>query len=293
MTGERIEILKMVAEKKVTAEEAERLLRALDEGQAQRPRRAPPSEGSPRFERGMFGLGGLIEEVGSTVQEAMQDAMATLGVSDPHEGLAHLHVENGAFPLPAGSTLTISQRGLSTGDVELVPGEGEVGKFAQGADHVRVLQGKDGVVLLPSGGLKLAVPPGVRSLTVSLRGGAVRGAAMPGPMSIRTMGGEVALMQVLHPLELRTMGGKVRLGLEPSIAGDCTIATMGGSVELVVPDSLALRVEAHTMGGKIELDGERLSRDGGVVSLGPEGPPQLTVHIKTTGGKVRLRRSRG
>jgi hypothetical protein len=292
MTGERIEILKMVAEKKVTAEEAERLLRALDEGQSQRHRQAPGPSSAPRFERGMFGLGGLIEEVGSTVQEAMQDAMATLGVSDPHEGLAHVQVENGAFALPAGSTLTISQRGLSTGDVELVPGEGEIGKFAQG-DHVRALQGKDGVVLLPSGGLKLAVPPGVRSLTISLRGGAVRGAAMPGPMSIRTMGGEVALTQVLHPLELRTMGGKVRLGLEPSIAGDCTIATMGGSVELVVPDSLALRIEAHTMGGKIELDGERLSRDGGVVTLGPEGAPQLTVHIKTTGGKVRLRRSRG
>ena len=197
-------------------------------------------------------------------------------------------------PLPAGSTLTIAQRGFKTGDLELVPGEGEVGRFAQGGDYVRALQAKDGVVLLPSGGLKLSVPPGVRSLEISLRGGAVRGAAMPGPMSIRTMGGEVALTQVLHPLDLRTMGGKVRLGLEPSLSGESTIATMGGSVELVVPDSLSLRVEAATMGGKIELDGERLSRDGGVVSLGPDGAaPQVTARLKTTGGKVRLRRSRG
>ena len=127
MTSERIEILKMVAEKKVTAEEAERLLRALDEGQGR-----PNRSGSPgaRFERGMFGLGGLIEEVGSTVQEAMQDAMTTLGVSDPYEGLAHLQVEEGKFPLPAGSTLTIAQRGFKTGDLELVPGEGETGRVA-------------------------------------------------------------------------------------------------------------------------------------------------------------------
>jgi DUF4097 and DUF4098 domain-containing protein YvlB len=157
-----------------------------------------------------------------------------------------------------------------------------------------VLRAKDGVVLLPTGGLRLSVPPGVRSLAITLRGGAVRGAAMPGTLSARTMGGEVALTQVLHPVDLRTMGGKVRLGLEPSLAGDLHVATMGGSIELVVPDSLSLRVEASTMGGKIELDGERLSRDGGVVTLGPEGAaPQATAYLKTTGGKVRLRRSRG
>ena len=61
----------------------------------------------------------------------MQDAMATLGVSDPHEGLSPVQVQAGVFALPTGSTLTIAQRGLSTGDVELVPGEGEVGKFGR------------------------------------------------------------------------------------------------------------------------------------------------------------------
>jgi hypothetical protein len=291
MNAERIEILRMVADKKVTAEEAERLLRALDDGEEKRRTTPRPA----RFERGGFGLTGLIEDVGSTVQEAVKDALGALGVEDPLRDHEALPIVDGAFAVPAGSTLTVQTRGFHDGDLELVPGEGALCKLPHSDAHrAAAFKSEGGVVLTLSGGARLAVPPGVRALHIALRGGSVRGTGMPCPLQIRTMGGDVSLLQLLHPFEIRTMGGKARLALEPSLTGDSVLATMGGRIEVVVPDSLPLRVEASTMGGKLELDGERLGHEqGGRLHLGPEGAaPQATLLLKSTGGKVKLSRSR-
>ncbi len=81
MKEERIEILKMVADKKITVEEGERLLRALEKGEAEeresRCERFGPKHRGP-YGRGDWSLGDSFEGFGFKAQEFFENAFGSL-----------------------------------------------------------------------------------------------------------------------------------------------------------------------------------------------------------------------
>jgi hypothetical protein len=305
MGEERIEILKMVAENKITPEQAERLLRALDDGDAKRreePRRRPVGE---RFGQrgGLFGLGEIFEGIGGMVQETVAEAVTGFLGDDELRGLPAIELTGNGFRLEPGSQLSVVQGRLKHGgDLELVPGEGETCKLLDEGGEARVLARGTGAVIVASGALKLMVPPSAAELKVSLRGGAIRGTDLPCPASLRTLGGEIRLARLRFPFEVKTMGGELRLSLEKGLTGESVAETMGGAIELVVPEDLHLRVHAKTLGGRVELEpglgrkqgsGGFANLESAILDLG-EGPGEpASLRLKTLGGNVALRRKAG
>lgn len=307
MTPERLEILKMVSDQKITPEQAERLLKALDEGQSRREREQRDDRWAPPGERshgrgGLFGLGDVFEDVGNMVSETVHEALTGLGVDDDLRGAEEIPLEMGAFAVPAGARLIVSQRGFASGgDLDLVPGEGETCKvLPDPGTAVRVVRTAEGYAVLPAGGLKVAVPPSVSFLRVAVRGHGVRGGGLPCPVAVKTMGGDLTLAGLAHPFELKTMGGALRLALAPSLKGECLAKSMGGKVDLVLPEGLSARLEASTMGGRLEVDpslgrqrrgGDRWAGTGKLtIELG-DAEAGASLLVKSTGGNMTIRRS--
>ena len=300
MGTERTEVLKMVAEKKITVEEAERLLRALDE--SDRRREQGPKQESRGF--GLFGLGESFREIGDVIRTTVEEAVTGFGFDFDltKDGLEEMSVRDGRFEVPPGTELTIRQR--FHGNLELVPSEssacvveGPIGSVAGSPGKIVLRLAKPA-----EGSVRVQIPGTVSSLKVGVAGGEIRATSLPCPAELKTMGGELQLLRLRHRFDAHTMGGRIFLDLYPELAADSSVATMGGKVEVAVPGGLRARIRADTLGGRVKVDpglGEVTSRNGwgeqgAVVDLGgPGGSPRPEIRVSTLGGGVRVRKSDG
>jgi len=174
MGQERTEILRMVAEKKISVEEAERLLRAIEDGDRLRP------EGTKAGQRG-FRFGEFLGDVGSMVQGVVEEAASGIGAAfgDEEPGGEVLPLAGGRFEVAAGSRLMIRQRRWKgRGDLSLAGVEGSVCELVGTIDGVRAFaEQKRLVVTLGEGSLRVAVPASVAEMKAVTMG---RGARVPG-----------------------------------------------------------------------------------------------------------------
>lgn len=308
MSEERLEILRMVAAKAISVDDAERLLRALDDGEQKRHQ--------DRCGRGghlgakLEGLGEALGGIGTMVHGAVQDALAGIGVEigeDEEGSLAEAALEEGRFTIPEGTKLEIRQRrsvGESKGgELELSAVEGDVCTVG-GPDvaRLRVLVGSGRAVIRWQGGpLKVAVPATVTELKALVMGGAIRAAGIDRPMALKTMGGDLDLADLSQPFEVRTMGGRIHLTLAAGLAGESRATTMGGDILVAAPAGLPAEVKAMTMAGKIEVEpglgrvrtDKDIVRQRATVVLGEaEGEAERAqIGLKTMGGSIRIQRS--
>jgi hypothetical protein len=301
MGDERTEVLKMVAEKKITVEEAERLLRALDEGD--RRREQSPGKSEPRG-FGLFGLGESFREMGEVIRNTVEEAVTGLGLDLDlgRDGLEEVPVQDGRFEVPAGTELTIRQR--FNGSLELAPSA--TGACVVDGPIASVSRGPGKMVLRLSkserGSISVQVPSTVSALKVGVTSGEIRATSLPCAAELKTMGGELNLIKLRQKFDAHTMGGRIFLDLYPELSADSSVSTMGGKVEVAVPGGLRARIRADTLGGRVKVDpglGEVTSRNGfgeqgAVVDLGgPGASPRPEIRVSTLGGGVRVRKSEG
>lgn len=295
MSDERMEVLRMIAEKKITVEEGERLLRALDD----RERRPPPGrEEPPRARDRVPGLiGDLLGNVGAMMQGLVSDALGGFGLVIPgRDSLAEEALDGGGVRIAPGEILEIYHRG---GDLELTPAPDDRWSLAGGAppQKIQVLRGKNRVVIVGRGNAKALVPSTAGEIKVSTAGGSLRGIGFASPLEVRSMGGDVALVGLTRRVDAKTMGGTLHLGVD-ALDADSRAETLGGDVDVEFGPAARVRVRASTLGG-----GVRASQLGGasrewtmpgeqvVLEIGAGGDgPLPALELKTAGGGVQLRR---
>lgn len=306
MSDEQREILKMVADKVITVEEAERLLNALEEGGRAR-------EQLPK-DRGGVGaafdaLGDVLSDVGPMVRSAVEDAISGIGFGpdEPEESTTDYAPWDGnALAVAQGTVLDILQlRGRRMGTrrgagltIEGIAGE-ECSLDAQSATDVRIHRRDNRLQIRWSqGDLTVRVPETAAKAVARITGGSIRTRGVSCPVHLRTMGGNLDLEAIRHPFDAKTMGGGITLALGSGFRGEGRLHTMGGSISATVPGDLSCTVHAVTLGGTIEIDGglaqiERSKAAGKQVvnvSLGT-GPVSGSLALKTMGGSIAVRRT--
>jgi hypothetical protein len=308
MSQERMEILNLLRDQKISAEEAERLLKALDESDQRAPRpasepgfgpREPPfGPREPHFgrhrmrrrERGFFGE--IFEGIGTMVSGIVGDSLFGLGLFEDERDLEPMSLENGGFELPQGMKLVVRSRG---GDISLVPGEGSRGALLPGRnERVRVLKGPDRIVLASNGSLDVQVPATAGQLDVFSAGGNLRGSRLPCALFAKSAGGNIEMGALAKPFQLWTAGGNINLSLEASLSGDSRAETLGGEIEALLPMALNAQVDAETF-GEVRVDAAlgrahedwRHGRHLAVLEMG--NPDQASLLLKSMGGTVRVK----
>ncbi|HET7770271.1 MAG TPA: DUF4097 family beta strand repeat-containing protein [Chloroflexota bacterium] len=292
MSEERMRILEMVRDGKITAEEGARLLEALQpKADAGAPGRGPG---------GVWDTDDPVRSIAGAVAQALQsgDWKGIMGQfagswssgplhgmerkqqreSDGWQFLSLSEGDKGTFELQSGDELLIEHE---AGSIEATAADGPARLELHGEEThgygVYVARKEKQVVVachrtanyarMPR--LKLSVPRHVASV------------------SERTAGGSLTAEAFSVPLKLRTAGGSIRVRQQSG--ADVNAKTSGGSIKV---DGTPGRIDLHTSGGSITFEGRTEAFDvktsGGSVKI--EGARLVTGEhsAKTSGGSVRV-----
>jgi hypothetical protein len=295
MTEERMRILEMVRDGKITAEEGARLLEALQ------PKAGARSDGGSGGAAGPgWNVDDPVRSIAGAVAQAIQsgDWKGVMGQfagswsSGPLHGLERKQQresegwqfltlsdgDHGTFELQSGDELSIEHE---AGSIEATAADGAArldlhGEETHGYGVYVARKEKQVVVVchrtahfarMPR--LKLAVPRHVASI------------------SQRTAGGGVTAEGFSVPVKLRTAGGSIRVRQQIGAAVDAK--TSGGSIKV---DGTPGRIDLHTSGGSITFEGRteafNVKTSGGSVRI--EGAHLVSGEhsAKTSGGSVRV-----
>ncbi len=309
MSEAQKEVLKMLADKVITVEEAERLLRSLEQAEKQH---RDTETSSPRSHRSINAaidsVGEVLATIGPMVKEAVGEAVSGaadvgFGLSDnDDDDLDPVEPMEGQFPLEEGSVLIIrNNRRRERGGGDLII-EGVSGSLCEiisdEASGVRV--GKDSsraVVRWSTGILRVKVPETVKRLKAMTLGGDVQAHNLVCEASIKTMGGNIEMSGLAGEFTGKTMGGNISLDLVEAMRGGSKAVTMGGNIDVQVPPNIKTQVQAVSMSGRISVEEtvgtvtphRTLVKHRMEIAIG-EGEPESTLHLKTMGGDISLRR---
>lgn len=298
----------MLAEKIITVEDAEKLLKALDEGER---RRAEAGRSRPRtfhhFMRpdAFTGVGQALAGIGPMVHEAVHEAMEgvqnVIVVKEDEEGAQELTNADRSFEIEAGSGLLVRNRGFRRsrgGDVIIRGVEGTVCRYGgTGAGGVKVYRMADRYILSwPEDDLEVEVPPTVSNVTVLTKGGDMTIENLGCRLDAKTMGGDIEASGLKADFSVTTMGGDIRIDVTEGWQGRGNGSSMGGDIEVAIPMSVPARISASTMGGTIEIPDSlgkviRTKSHPGAKAeavVGPEREPASEIRLKTMGGDIEL-----
>jgi hypothetical protein len=264
MSQARIEILRLISEGKITPEEGDRLLRALDgptpSGGA--PGGDPPGGGAPGYRGWADGLASVMQEVAETVRRTAEEAVGAAHriFEETRPGVETVSTRDGSFDVPAGARLRIQHA------IRVSLGGGSKGSDAilrsGSADRVRIVRGEalevhrnenEYVLTWAKGPLELEIPARLAALDVRCMGGDLEIQDFPGPMALDTMGGELRVRGPRMPFRFRTLGGKVRVTDLDLREEGAVIGTTGGDVQIEVAQGASLTIRVSTLGGSIEF----------------------------------------
>ncbi len=323
MSDERREILKMLADKVITVDEAERLLKALNEGEQKRtadtggplPGADPNRGGRPGF--GPFSaLNDMLSGIGPMVSDIIHDSLANIpttigfnedgdadGDREDENDLEELRLTEGRLTIENGFDLTIRVRrrpGITdAGRLELLGAVGDQCEIVAGHPRAyKVFKGRRRIhIVTDDESLTVKVPPSVARVRATMQAGSIYVVGVPTAVKLRTMGGNLHLRNMSKTFEAKTMGGNLEIGLAPDWQGECRAHTMGGNIRVAVAPGANGEIRAVTMGGAIEAGPEvgRITYHRGLMPrkatvLVGDGNPATTLQLKTMGGFVRIDR---
>jgi len=287
-----MQVLRMLAEHKVSAEQADRLLEALGrEGEERMPADA---------QRAIGKLGEIIGRAftGRRERDEREEPADGERVPEPEEG----------FALGAGDSLVVRAKGANVRIVQ--SSDGEVATVrSSGARRAAVRRSGNTCTVQATGreregNLDIGIPP-VKSLDVKLSGGNASLEGVGGKVRISLRGGELTAGGCTGRFDVKLsggnaslegVGGKVRIRLRGGelTADGCTgrfdVECMGGNAELT---GLISGIDLKCMGGSVALDALRLTEGkhtvkamGGRVDLVLSPRSSVAVRAKAFGGAV-------
>lgn len=295
MSEARMEILRLVAEGKLSPEEGDRRLRALEE---QERVGGPGPSRSAGFGDAMTQA---IEEVGETVRRVFDDALGSAQriFEETRADTETVEIGVDGFDIPSGSRLRIQQAmrvsfgGGSKG--------GNVILRTAGTSRVRIIRGEaievhrteaDFVLTWAKGNLELEIPSDLAGLDVRCLGGDLEIQDFPGPMSLDTAGGELRVQGPRAPFRFRSLGGRVRVADLDLRDGHAAISSAGGEVMVEAATHASITIVASSLGGAMEFppgseresQGKTRRRAVSVIGAG-----SAELKIDTLGGNIRVK----
>ncbi|MDD5090889.1 MAG: hypothetical protein PHQ23_08230 [Candidatus Wallbacteria bacterium] len=308
----RKEILQMLKDGIITVDDAERLLKALSEGD----KKESPASGAGKKQKTVFstiedavaGIGPMIadgiSEIGPAIRDALGDIGSDTGFTEESEadGYRQINPENGIFEIPEGSRLRILPRKghlqEKGGAVDIKAGSGTECSFTSTGDFVLLQREKEFILRRRGGDLNLTLPDSVRELVVKSMGGEIRTRGIICQSELKTMGGSIRAIETGGNLVAKTMGGGLEILLSKGWNGELKAMTMGGNVLLSVPVGIQTGFSASTMAGEIRI-GESINSDlqckgfpfprfTGTIGKGQSGS---SIFLKTMAGNVTVKES--
>ncbi len=317
MSEEQKEILQMVSDGKITADDGAKLLEALKVGEQKRRENESPARRVKEMKRRMHeikaisplsGLGGM-REIGRMMRGIMRESVS--GIED------HEFVEidedmmedegylEGPIEFDEGTELVLKRRvrrnGMnSSGNLILNGVEGSTLE-AIGEDSPIIRFYRDnGTVYLKwdKGDLSLNVPETVEKVRASIMGGNIDMNSVTAAADMKTMGGDINLSEVSRAFRVKTMGGSIMIKLTDDWNEDSRVVTMGGNIALDICASTKAIISARTMGGEITIPDDVSEYDesghpgSSRVNIDlSEGEDAPELRIKTMGGNIMINRS--
>lgn len=309
MGEEQKEILRMLQEGKITAEEAERLLKALEHGLMRR-EKIIATRGAMRRSLGssLESISEAMAGIGPIIAEAVSEATSGLtsvgnGLQDyDDEELEPLELEkDGKFEIVEGRHLVIrNDRREGHGGGNLVLEGGKGGKcqiLGDLAERVRVFRGPDfDLIKWSEDTLHVKVPKTVAKVIAATLGGDVTTNNLPCEVSVKTLGGDMEMGDLCREFSAKTMGGNIQMSIVASPDGPSKASTMGGDITVKVCSGCDMKLKATTMGGEIDVDPElgevvqspHFGRQKATVLIGGESASPEVVKLKTMGGNILI-----
>ena len=267
MKEERMEILNMLKDGTISAEEAERLLQALESGEQRERKSDGKRYGRKRPIHSGSGFG-VIEELGRTVAgigksigSAVSGAVGSASFDDinPEKYDAY---ENVPFTheteIPANATLIIRQRkNRSAHSADIILSKSDSNTLTINADRDEAVQLRvkgDEYVLIIDTDAEVYVPESCAGVSVGLLDGDISVTNFPVPMSVSTMSGDIALSAVTLDGKCATMSGDVSARIVEFAASKSEITSMSGDITLAIPNQWDGVIEATTLSGDISTD---------------------------------------
>jgi Toastrack DUF4097/SHOCT-like domain len=262
MKEERIEILKMVAGKKITVEEGERLLRALEKGETEerecRSERFGPRHRGP-YSRGDWSWGNSFEGFGFKAQEFFENAFGSVFGDEywfegyePQRGPVEDLSLDGQTTVVLTNPRTAYRHGAA--DVILKPSEdGRIHLEAGDKGKCEILRKENRIVIFCHDDAAVRVPASIGRVKVVLAKGDTEVYDLALPLDIRTLKGEISVRNASRPLNIRAMKGNIRIELNNAYSGKSDISAMDGDISVATPAQFSGRVEAKVGKGDIRI----------------------------------------
>jgi DUF4097 and DUF4098 domain-containing protein YvlB len=262
MKEERIEILKMVADKKITVEEGERLLRALEKGEAEE--RESRSERFGHRHRGPCGPGDWnwgerFEGLGFKMQEFFDNAFGSV-VGDEYwfEGYEPAPGPVEDLKLDGETTVVLTNPRTAykhgSADVSIRPSEdGRLHLEAGEKGKCEVVRKENKIVIFCYDDTAVRVPARIGKVKVILAKGDTEVHDLLLPLDIRAVKGDVVVRNAARPLSVRALKGKVTLDLADAYAGKSDVSAMDGDIRVTTGPQFSGRVEAKVGKGDIRI----------------------------------------
>jgi DUF4097 and DUF4098 domain-containing protein YvlB len=267
MKEERIEILKMVAEKKITVEEGERLLRALEKGEAEE-RESRSERFGPRH-RGPCGpvdwnWSERFEGLGFKMQEFFDNAFGSVfGDEYWFEGYEPASVPVEDLKLDEETTLVLTNPRTAykhgSADVSIRPSEdGRLHLEAGEKGKCEVLRKEKKIVIFCHNDAAVRIPATIGKVKVILAKGDTEVHDLRLPLEIRALKGDIVVRNADHPFSIRAMKGNVKLDLADAYAGKSDVSAMDGDISVMTGPQFSGRVEAKVGKGDIRIQAKGL-----------------------------------
>ena len=309
MSDEQREILQMVSDGKITAEDGVKLLEALSRGREKTRESESPASRVRRRKRLMFNRQTFEphNDIGHMVMSVVHDAMSGIkhDLDEPEIdinefGDADSFSLDGDLELDEGTELILQRDGRNrrrSGSVMLIGVEGSTCRVVSGAESGVMVDREDNAVRLrwDDGDLVLEVPAVVARVTAEIMGGDLVTQGIGASVRLRSKGGDIILLDTGNSFDAKTMGGDLMITLTEGWSGDSRISTMGGDITLGVQAGTPGLVTARTLGGCINVSddlGETSisDRPGSTrvrLELG-EGSDRPSIRMKTMGGDITI-----
>ena len=312
MSEEQREILQMVADGKISADDGSKLLEALQTGEQKRREMESPARRVKEKKRIMLekrrighitGLGSM-REIGRMVRGIVKDSVS--GIDDEFVEIDEDMLEDaglleGPLELDEGTELVLKRRvhrGRNNGGDLILNGvEGSTLEvLGEDAPDLRMYRDNETLYLKwDKGDLSLNVPKTVENLRASIMGGNIILNGVDAAADIKTMGGDINMSEVSMAFRAKTMGGNILITLTDDWDEDSRVVTMGGNIALSIRESTKASISAKTMGGEITVQ-EGIS---GLTESGHPGSSRVNIdlsvgedapelRIKTMGGNISI-----
>jgi hypothetical protein len=262
MKEERLEILKMVADKKITVEEGERLLRALEKGEAEE--RESRTERFGQRHRGPCGpadrnWSDRLEGFGFKMQEFFDNAFGSVfGDEYWFEGYEPEPGPVEELKLDSETTVVLTNPRTAykhgSADVGLRPSEdGRLHLETGEKGRCEVMRKENKIVVFCQDDVTVRLPATIGKVKVVLAKGDTEVVDLRLPLEIRAVKGDVIVRNAFVPLHIRAMKGNVKLDLADDYTGGSDVSAMDGDINVTAAPQFAGRVEARVGKGDIRI----------------------------------------